>query len=323
MKTVIVTGCAGQDGSLLSEFLLEKDYKVYGLARRSSDNSFPRLSYALKNSNFELITCDITDASGIFRIVKQIQPDELYNLAATSHVGQSFNDPITTMNVVTNGCLNLLEAIRVNSPVTKFYQASSSEMFGTQVSVYGGNSYQDENTKFEPQSPYAIAKVAAHHLTVLYRKSYRLFTSCGILFNHESERRGSDFVTKKITNFVRKLQQSTDIPKLRLGNVNASRDWGYAKDYVRAMWLMLQQNTPEDYVVCTGETHTVKEFLDEAFRQIGIENWRAYVEINCPEYVRPSEVPYLKGSAFKALVKLGWKPNVTFKELVRLMVAND
>ena len=338
-STALITGATGMDGSHLSDFLLEKDYKVYGLIRRSSTNTTERLNDALRHPNFELIEGDITDATGINRIVSQIQPDELYNLAAQSHVGTSFNEPVATFTINAIGPLNILEAIRQNSPKTKFYQASTSELFGDTTICP-----QNENTPFMPRSPYGIAKLAAHHATKMYREAYNIFACAGILFNHEGPRRGENFVTRKITQYIGELHEVSPMYKyelngqkllgydhkdglktmgpLALGNLDARRDWGYAPEYIECMWKMLQLETPRDFVIATGETHSIREFLDYAFGCINIEDWANYVEID-PKFYRPADVNLLLGDASRAKRVLGWEPKVKFEELVRLMVKAD
>lgn len=337
-KVALVFGVTGQDGSYLSELLLEKCYHVYGVARRTSTNNNSRLANVIDNSNFELLAGDVTDATSVRRIIDRTQPDEVYNLAAQSHVGTSFDEPAHTFAVVAGGTLNILEALRESKPDARYYQASSSEQFGASrtnmkrvfdVNPDSNNPYrygfQDENTPFKPQSPYAVAKVAAHNLSCLYRSAYRLHTSSGILFNHESSRRGETFVTKKITKYVARLYQALNrheqIPKLKLGNIDAKRDWGYAPDYVYAMWLMLQQDEPDDYVIATGETYSVEDFLEKAFFVVSA-NWKDHVEID-ESLFRPAEVSYLLGNPAKAREKLGWEPSVTFGELVKIMVSYD
>ncbi len=339
-RTALCTGVTGQDGSYLSEFLLERDYKVYGLIRESSTDTGERIKDILRNPNFELIKGDLCDATGINRIISQVKPDELYNLAAMSHVGTSFNEPVATFTIDAIGPLNLLEAIRQNSPKTKFYQASTSELFGETETCP-----QNEQTPFKPRSPYGIAKLAAHHATRMYREAYNIFACAGILFNHESPRRGDNFVTQKIANYVRKLElraQSyayTDehgscivepcykrslryLGTLKLGNLDAKRDWGYAPEYVQCMWKMLQRDEPEDFVIATGETHTIREFLDHAFGVINIDDWSNYVEID-PKFYRPADVNLLLGDASKAKRMLNWSPRVRFEELVKIMVEAD
>ena len=359
MKTAVVFGVTGQDGSYLTDLLLSKDYRVIGVARRSSVDTTERLDENIKNVNFTLIEGDITDGFCVSDIINKYEPEEVYNLAAQSHVGTSFKQPTLTWDVTGGGCLNILEAIRVSPRVDdiRFYQASSSEMFGKNFTLTDDGKYQDENTAFMPQSPYAIAKLAAHHLVRNYRDSYGIHASSGILFNHESERRGENFVTRKITKWIGRFlaweKQNSPLPpslcrfgtseediymprermyldmiktpifpKLRLGNLKARRDWGHAKDYVRGMWLMLQQDEPDDYVIATGETHSVEEFLEHAFRHAGLGNWNQYVYID-PEFFRPAEVDYLLGNPSKARRKLGWEPEIKFRRLAELMTEAD
>tara|TARA_Y100000310_G_scaffold107482_1_gene105907 strand:- start:289 stop:1404 length:1116 start_codon:yes stop_codon:yes gene_type:complete len=348
MKTAVIFGVTGQDGSYLSELLIEKGYRVLGVARRVSTSNTQRISHLL-NNGLELISGDVTDPHSIYRILTEFKPEEVYNLAAQSHVGTSFNQASTTWDITAKGCLNILEVMRETGG--RFYQASSSEMFGDSFTVEGDDKYQDEKTVFNPQSPYAIAKVAAHQATRLYRGCYGLHASCGILFNHESERRGEQFVTRKITKWIGGLckfmsdlnvghddltgegdlltvkpkcdfLEDFSYPKLRLGNLHAKRDWGYAKDYVEAMWLLLQQDKPDDYVICTGETYSVEEFLIESFRCINIVDYHPFLIMD-EKLKRPSEVPYLKGSCQKAQDLLGWKPKNSFKDLVKLMIESD
>ncbi len=318
-KTALITGVTGQDGSYLAEFLLEKGYIVYGLMRRSSSFNTGRVDRIFQdphapNKKFNLIYGDLCDASSINSIIRTIKPDEIYNLGAQSHVRVSFDMPEYTTETVALGTLRLLEAIRESGIKTKFYQASSSEMFGN---VPGP---QNELTPFSPRSPYGCAKVFAHSIATNYREAYGMFICSGILFNHESPRRGQTFVTRKITRAVANIKCGRQ-KKLYLGNLDAQRDWGYAPDYVKAMWLMLQQASPEDYVIATGETHSVREFLEEAFRYLGL-NWEDYVEID-NRYFRPTDIQNLVGDASKAKQKLGWHPTVTFKQLVRIMVDAD
>ena len=376
MKAIIF-GITGQDGSYLAEFLLEKGYDVIGVTRRVSVDTLQRISHILPQ--LKIIEGDITDAFSVNNIINEEKPDEIYNLAAQSHVGTSFKQPSLTWDVTAGGVLNILEAIRYSGrkEEIKFYQASSSEMFGKNFSEkryigdikisYDGRlevdrdkkaepvKFQNEETPFAPQSPYAIAKLAAHHLVRNYRDSYEIFGCSGILFNHESERRGEKFVTRKITKWigdflkwrefagledetiltfsedsihvhpkadVTKTIPKAEFPKLRLGNLEARRDWGHAEDYVRAMWLMMQEDIPDDYVVATGQTHSIKDFLDAAFNLIGISDWTNYVTID-PEFYRPAEVDYLLGSPSKAKTVLGWEPEVTFVQLVQRMVESD
>ena len=325
-KVAIITGVTGQDGSYLSELLLEKGYTVVGLRRRSSsEKGLERIEHLLNNDNFKLVEADITDSGCVNNLIREYMPDEVYNLAAQSHVGTSFNQPSYTTQVNLQGPTNFLEAIRLLSPSTKFYQASTSEMFGKNFELMGDTKYQKETTPFVPQSPYAVAKLAAHEMVRIYRDSYGLFACCGILFNHESERRGENFVTRKITKWIGEFiasGQDEDFPALRLGNLDAHRDWGHAQDYVEAMYMMLQQDEPEDYVIATSETHSVREFLTEAFNEIGIPDFEPYVVID-PEFYRPCEVDWLLGHTGKARQQLDWRPKVSFQELVQRMVRSD
>ena len=328
-KKAVVFGITGQDGSYLAELLLNKNYDVVGVTRRVSTGNTGRIAHLMDCPHLRLVEGDLTDYSSILRIIEEYQPQEVYNLAAMSHVGTSFDQPLLSFDVTGKGCLNILEVLREHSPHTRFYQASSSEMFGDALTQRGGDKFQDENTLFRPQSPYAIAKLAAHHATRLYRQSYSLHASCGILFNHESERRGGRFVTKKITKYIAQLHMHFEngglresAPLLYLGNLDAKRDWGHAEDYVRAMWLMLQEDKPDDYVIATGETHSVRDFLESSFATIGIEDYMTFVRQD-PRFMRPSEVPYLKGNYSKAKVVLGWRPLVSFDDLVSRMVDYD
>jgi len=323
-KTALITGVNGQDGSYLAEFLLDKNYTVVGLYRRSSTNNLSRIDHIKNHPNLVLEEFDLTDPSGCNSVVGRYNPTELYNLGAQSHVGTSFKQPTTTFEIDAIGVVNLLEAIRHFSPKTRFYQASTSEMFGFNYTVGPfGQKYQDENTQFMPQSPYGIAKLAAHNMVRVYRSAYAIHGSCGILFNHESPRRGENFVTRKITKYIGDLINKR-IPadqKLQLGNLSAERDWGHAKDYVRAMWLMLQQTVPEDYVIATGETRSVQTFLEMAFASAGL-NHNDHVEINS-DLFRPAEVEYLKGLPSKAKDNLNWEPEISFNQLVKDMVQHD
>jgi len=372
MKAVIF-GITGQDGSYLAELLLEKGYSVTGVTRRVSVPTLERISHILPK--IKIVEGDITDAFSVSNVIKEEEPDEIYNLAAQSHVGTSFKQPSLTWDITAGGVLNILEAIRYSprKDQIRFYQASSSEMFGKNYSrgIVKNDSqeiatflemrdgladmikYQDEDTDFVPQSPYAIAKLAAHHLVRNYRDGYGIHGSCGILFNHESERRGENFVTRKITKWIGEfvkwrnptnelgqiLQDDIDdiddenmlynslmdkegFPKLRLGNLDAKRDWGHAEDYVNAMWLMLQQEKPDDYVIATGETYSVRDFLDVAFARVGIEDWSNLVVID-PEFYRPAEVDHLLGIPKKAEKQLHWQRSVSFKDLANRMVDYD
>lgn len=326
-KIAIITGASGQDASYLAEFLLNKEYKVLSINRRTSTNNTERLINCLGNSKFNIIEGDVTDSSSINNIINRYKPDEFYNLASQSHVATSYDQPICTLDINAKGSLFALEAIRYHSPHTKYYQASTSEMFGGNYTTkYVDNielKFQNEQTALSPNSPYAVAKVAAHHFVRIYRDSYKIFACSGILFNHESERRGENFVTRKITKYIGQLIASNlrNIDKLKLGNIEAVRDWGHSRDYVESMWMMLQQDKPDDYVIGTGEGHSVKEFLIEAFSIAGLK-WEDFVEIDSSLY-RPCEVSYLRCDASKAFKILGWKPKVAFKELVKLMVESD
>lgn len=320
-KTAVITGITGQDGSYLAELLIEKGYSVIGLYRRSSSINFDRISH-IKSPKLILEEFDLTDPAGCNDIVSKYKPNELYNLAAQSHVATSFKQPTTTFNINTLGVTNLLEAIRHYSPQTRFYQASTSEMFGYNYSVSPyGEKYQDENTQFLPQSPYGISKLAAHNMVRIYRTGYGIYGCCGILFNHESPRRGENFVTRKITKYIGQLKNGQTQAKLKLGNLSAQRDWGHAKDYVRAMHSMLQMVVPDDYVIATGNTWSVKDFLVRAFECVGL-NHEDYVEID-HDLFRPAEVEYLRGNPSKAISSLGWQPQISFNDLVKDMVNSD
>jgi GDPmannose 4,6-dehydratase len=346
MKAIIF-GVTGQDGSHLADLLLEKNYNVIGVTRRSSTDTTSRIKQCLNNKSFQLVEGDITDSSSVINILNNTEHvDEIYNLAAQSHVATSFKQPGLTWDITGKGCINILQAIvdlKMNS--TRFYQASSSEMFGSSYVIgRDGKKYQDENTKFLPQSPYAISKCAAHYAVRLFREAYDLHASAGILFNHEGPRRGDNFVTKKITNWISDFkhwltknnlnhynlysrdykifsndQNIEPIPMLGLGNLDSYRDWGYAGDYVEAMWLMLQQKTPDDYVICTGKTYKVREFLDMAFAYVGIDDWSKFVYIDQAFY-RPAEVDYLMGDCSKANHKLGWQPSNDVNSLISMMI---
>ena len=326
MKAIIF-GITGQDGSHLADLLLSKDYHVVGVSRRASTDNTQRIKHILGNERFELVQGDITDAYSVINIFKKHEDvDEIYNLAAQSHVAVSFKQPALTWDITGKGCLNILQSIVDLGIAARFYQASSSEMYGKHYDISReGIKYQSEETKFMPQSPYAIAKCAAHHMTRLFREAYGLHASAGILFNHEGERRGETFVTRKITKWIGdwvKSGRDPNFPQLRLGNLEAFRDWGYAGDYVEAMWMMLQQESPQDYVICTGETHTIREFLDVAFSHIGIEDWSDLV-VQDPEFYRPAEVDYLRGDCSRANYVLGWTPKHSFEDLVKKMVEHD
>jgi len=323
MKRALISGVTGQDGSYLTEFLLAKGYEVHGLIRRASTFHTDRLDHLYQDpheadAKLFLHYADMADGTGLRRVLERVQPDEVYNLAAQSHVMVSFEQPEYTADVVATGTLRLLEALRdhmaVSGSVIKIYQAGSSEMFGNESSP------QSETTPFHPRSPYGASKVAAFWYAVNYREAYDLFVTNGILFNHESPRRGETFVTRKITRAVGRIKAGLQT-KLYLGNLEAQRDWGFAGDFVEAMWLMLQQEAPDDFVIATGESHSVKEFLVRAFTHADLD-WQDFVHIDA-RYVRPSEVDVLCGDADKALVQLGWNPRVTFDELVRMMVDHD
>ena len=320
-KTALVTGITGQDGSYLAELLLDLDYKVVGFYRRSSTNNTGRIAHLLHNPNFSLEEFDLTDPSGVNQTVKNHHPDEMYNLAAQSHVGTSFKQPTTTFEIDAVGVINILEAIRHFSPNTKFYQAGTSEMFGRNYTLKNDQKYQDENTPMLPQSPYGVAKLASYHMIQIYRSAYDLYCCCGILFNHESPRRGENFVTRKITKYIANLLKHKISDKLKLGNLSSYRDWGHAKDYVKAMHLMLQNSVAKDYVISTGETHSVQEFLEQAFSSVNLD-YTNHITID-PSLLRPAEVDYLKGDSSLAQVELGWKPEYSFNDLVKDMVNGD
>ncbi len=312
-KKALITGITGQDGSYLAELLLEEGYEVFGMVRRSSTENFERINHI--RDRVTLVSGDLSDESSLIAILRDHRPSEVYNLAAQSFVQTSFNQPVLTGEITGIGVTRLLDAIRIVDPEIRFYQASSSEMFGKVLEVP-----QRETTPFYPRSPYGVAKVYGHWITVNYRESYDLHASSGILFNHESPRRGLEFVTRKVTNGAAKIKLGL-ASELRLGNLDAQRDWGFAKDYVRAMYLMLQQDTPDDYVVATGETHPVKELVELAFSAVGL-NWEDHVVID-PAFFRPAEVDLLVGDPTLAETKLGWKRDVDFPTLVDMMVASD
>jgi len=313
MRTALITGITGQDGSYLAELLLEKGYEVYGLVRRLSTPNQSRIHKIV--DRLELLPGDLTDQSSLNLAVQRAMPDEVYNLAAQSFVATSWNQPVLTGDVTGLGVVRVLEAVRYFCPTARFYQASSSEMFGTAV-----QQLKDETTPFHPRSPYAVAKVYGHYTTLNYRESYGLFCCSGICFNHESPRRGIEFVTKKISDGVARIYHGR-AKELRLGNLDVKRDWGFAGDYVKAIWLMLQQDEPDDYVIATGASHSVKEFAALAFDAVGL-NWEDYVVVD-ERYLRPAEVFDLQGNAAKARKKLRWTPDTSFEDLVRMMVASD
>ncbi len=324
MKKALITGITGQDGSYLAELLLKKGYEVHGIIRRASTFNTSRLDNIYQDPHADdkklfLYYGDLAQAETIRKHIYRIEPDEIYHLGAQSHVRISFDMPEYTSDITGVGTLRILEAIRdfqnTSGKQVKFYQASSSEMFGSAPAP------QNENTPFKPRSPYACAKVFAYHTVINYREAYDIFACNGILFNHESERRGETFVTRKISRGVARIKAGID-KKLYLGNLDAKRDWGYAPDYVEAMWMILQHDTPEDFVIGTGETHTVREFVELAFEFAGLDDWEKYVEID-QRYYRPTEVDVLQADYSKAKEKLKWKPKVTFRELVKIMVEND
>ena len=314
MKRALITGINGMDGSHLADLLLEKGYEIFGMERRSSSKMRTNTSHLEGKIHF--INGDLTDQNSLVRCLKESDPQEIYNLGAMSFVGESWNTPEQTGDVNGLGTLRMLEAIREDGQDRKFYQASTSEMFGRMV-----ENPAKESTPFYPRSPYGVAKLYGHWITKNYRESYDMFATSGILFNHESERRGIEFVTRKITDGVARIHLGLQ-DKITLGNLDAKRDWGYAPDYCEAMWLMLQQDSPDDYVISTGETHSIKEFLDNAFDYIGIKDWSSYIKQD-PRFMRPAEVDVLRGDSTKAQTELGWKPETSFKELVGNMVKND
>ncbi len=313
MKKALITGITGQDGSYLAEFLLEKGYKVFGLERRSSQKNRQNIEPIL--GKIELVSGDLLDEASIVHALREVDPDEVYNLASQSFVHESWKQPVYTGEVTGLGAVRVLEAIRQVNPKIKIYQASSSEMFGTVQETP-----QSEKTPFYPRSPYGVAKLYAHWITVNYRESYGMFTAAGILFNHESPRRGLEFVTRKITHTAVKIKLGL-AEELRLGNLDAKRDWGFAGDYVEAMWLMLQRESPRDYVIGTGETHSVREFVKEAFGHLGLD-WEKHVKVD-EKFLRPADVYLLRADATRAREELGWRPKVDFKELVKMMVDSD
>ena len=314
MKTALITGINGMDGSHLADLLLTKGYKVYGMERRSSVPNRTNTKHLENKITF--LNGDLIDQNSLLRCLKECNPDEVYNLAAQSFVGESWNTPEQTSEVTGLGVLRMLEAIREYNPKIKFYQASSSEMFGRMV-----ENPARETTPFYPRSPYGVSKLYGHWITKNYRESYDMFACSGILFNHESERRGIEFVTRKISDGVARIKLGLE-DHITLGNLDAKRDWGYAPDYVEAMWMMLQQNKPEDYVIATGETHSIRDFLTEAFNHVGIEDWEPYVKQD-PRFMRPAEVDVLRGDYAGAELNMDWKPKTSFKELVKKMVDND
>lgn len=320
-KIALITGITGQDGSYLAELLLSKNYEVHGIIRRSSSFNTSRIMSIFDDphkvgAKLFLHYGDLSDSNAINKIITKYRPDEIYHLGAQSHVRVSFDIPEYTADITALGTLRILEAIRQSGLQIRFYNAASSEMYGDVLETP-----QNEKTPFNPQSPYAISKVFSFQMTKNYREAYGIHASSGILFNHESPRRGETFVTRKITRGIARILAGKD-KKIYLGNLDAKRDWGYAQEYVEAMWLMLQQSKPDDYVIATGKTHSVREFLEEAFKLVDIKDWKKYVEID-PRYFRPSEVNLLKGDSRKARRKLGWKPKTTFKNLVQMMLTED
>ena len=316
MKTALITGVNGMDGSHLADFLLEKGYEVWGLERRTSHRNRINTGHLVDNPNFHFIDGDLTDQNSLYRALQKSDPDEVYNLAAQSFVGVSWDIPEATGDVNALGTLRMLEAIREYNPAIKFYQACTSEMYGKMV-----ENPANESTPFYPRSPYGVAKLYAYWITKNYRESYDMFACSGILFNHESERRGIEFVTRKISDAVARISLGM-VDGISLGNLDSKRDWGYAPDYVEGMWLMLQQDQPEDFVLATGETHSIRDFLDLAFDAIGISEWEDYVTQD-PRFYRPAEVDVLRGDFSKAKQVLGWQPKVDLKEMVSRMVRND
>nr|MDO8083619.1 GDP-mannose 4,6-dehydratase [Candidatus Sigynarchaeum springense]MDO8115914.1 GDP-mannose 4,6-dehydratase [Candidatus Sigynarchaeota archaeon] len=314
MRSALITGITGQDGSYLAEFLLQKGYKVYGLVRRLSTPNFSRIEHVL--DKIIILEGDLTDEASLARAISESRPDELYNLAAQSFVATSWKQPVATAEVTAIGTLKLMDAVHHLKPNTRIYQASTSEMYGNAT-----DTVQDEQSKFSPRSPYAISKLFAHWIAVNYRESYGMYICCGILFNHESPRRGIEFVSRKITDGVARIKLGL-ANELVLGNLDAKRDWGFAGDYVEAMWLMLQQEKPDDYVISTGVTHSVRDFVREAFKAVGITDWEKHVKQD-EKYMRPAELYTLQGNSTKAYNLLNWKPKMKFEDLVKLMVDAD
>ena len=315
MKNALIFGVTGQDGAYLSEFLLKKDYNVFGTFRRTSHRCFERMEELKTFDDITKIKADLSDQSSINSAIRQAQPDEVYNLAAQSFVGASFQQPILTSDITGLGTLRVLDSLREIAPDAKFYQASSSEMYGNQIGM------KNENTPFKPRSPYGVAKVFAHHTTNHYKEAYNIFACCGILFNHESPLRGLEFVTRKIT-YELALIKNKKQEKFKLGNIYAKRDWGFAGDYVEAMWLMLQQKQPEDYVISTGESHSVEDFLNLATEFSELGDWKNLVEID-KSILRPTDIDDLVGDSSKARTQLGWSPKMNFRQLVKSMVEHD
>lgn len=315
-KTAFITGMTGQDGPYLAKLLIDKGYKVYGLIKRYSNPNLDNMKYLGIDQDVDLLVGDITDENSIANIIRSIKPDEIYNLAAQSFVGASWDLNKVTTEVNSIGPLNILNAIKMHSPTSRFYQASTSEMFGN-----ADTPIQNENTPFRPRSPYGVAKLYAHWITVNFRESYGLYACSGILFNHESPIRGKEFVTRKITDAIARIKLGLD-DSISLGNLDAMRDWGFAGDYVEMMWRMLQQDVPDDYVIATGKTHTIRELLDIGFNHVGIPEWEKFIKTD-HRYIRPAELHLLCGDASKAERQLGWKPTTTFKQLIEMMVDAD
>ena len=313
MKRALITGITGMDGSHLADFLLDKGYEVFGMERRTSTKN--RVNTSHLENKITFLMGDLTDQSSLLRVLEQSDPDEVYNLASQSFVKESWNTPEQSADTTGAGTLRMLEAIRMSGKSPRFYQASTSEMYGKMEDL------ADEDTKFYPRSPYGVAKLYAHWISVNYRESYDMFNVCGLLFNHESERRGREFVTRKITDGVARIQLGLE-DYVTLGNLDVKRDWGYAPDYVEAMWMMLQQDTPQNYVIATGEYHTLEDFLDSSFKHIGIDDWSNYVKQD-ERYMRPADVYYLRGDSTRAKNELGWEPKTSFEDMVSKMVTND
>jgi len=313
MKRALITGITGMDGSHLADFLLDKGYEVFGMERRTSTKN--RVNTSHLENKITFLMGDLTDQSSLFRVLEQSDPDEVYNLASQSFVKESWNTPEQSADTTGAGTLRMLEAIRMSGKSPRFYQASTSEMYGKMEDL------ANEDTKFHPRSPYGVAKLYAHWITVNYRESYDMFNVCGLLFNHESERRGREFVTRKITDGVARIQLGLE-DYITLGNLDVKRDWGYAPDYVEAMWMMLQQDTPQNYVIATGGYHTLEDFLDSSFKCIGVDDWSKYVKQD-ERYMRPADVYYLRGDSTRARNELGWKPKTSFEDMVSKMVTND
>jgi GDPmannose 4,6-dehydratase len=313
MKRALITGITGMDGSHLADFLLDKGYEVFGMERRTSTKN--RVNTSHLENKITFLMGDLTDQSSLLRVLEQSDPDEVYNLASQSFVKESWNTPEQSADTTGAGTLRMLEAIRMSGKSPRFYQASTSEMYGKMEDL------ADEDTKFYPRSPYGVAKLYAHWISVNYRESYDMFNVCGLLFNHESERRGREFVTRKITDGVARIQLGLE-DYVTLGNLDVKRDWGYAPDYVEAMWMMLQQDTPQNYVIATGEYHTLEDFLDSSFKHIGIDDWSKYVKQD-ERYMRPADVYYLRGDSTRAKNELGWEPKTSFEDMVSKMVTND